>query len=99
MCVFILHGSIARFDAWNVFVWTFEHFKNWVSDLELSFPGPLYVCFCICIHIYIQSGPYILTWGQARAGPWDCVRIYTEVARDSRNSSQAPENSGSSGTP
>ena len=28
----VLYGCMGRFDAWNVFVWTFENFKKTRSD-------------------------------------------------------------------
>ena len=47
-------GSIVGFDAWNVFVWTFEDFKTLSLEFEIVISGNLYEYISLYIDIPID---------------------------------------------
>ena len=59
----VICGSIGRFDAWNVFAWTLEDFKNMRMTLDIVLFRNLHGNMCVYIYIYIYITLYFLSAG------------------------------------
>jgi len=66
----LLYVSMAGFDAWNVFVWTFEDLKKMMLKFEIVVFRNLCRYICVYTHYIHTIRTIYPCMGQVQAGPW-----------------------------